>query len=68
MGYRVEASVWSSALPGRLKYVAARIAHVVREEPQDDKPALQLFMNVATLAHDLGSRSSQRSAVAPGPD
>jgi hypothetical protein len=63
MGYHVEKRVWESALPGRLKYVAARIAHIVREDPQDGKPAMQFFMQVGTLAHDLDMdrRSIQRA-------
>ena len=54
MGYRVTEAVWRSALPAKLKPMAALVAHLVREKPQDDKPAMKLFAQVGALARRAG--------------
>ncbi len=65
MGYHLTRAVYESALPARLKSLAALIAHLVRDKAKDDgtgtKLPRMLFASVAMLAQYMGCRDVART-------
>jgi len=59
MGFRAVGAVYASALPSRLRPLAALVAHLVRDVPRGDQPAGQLFASIGMLARCLGVRSER---------
>lgn len=54
MGWKLHSAVWRSALPGRLKPMAAALSDLVLDSPKGDKPAHTLFASMNTIARHRG--------------